>query len=131
MIETTRAKRNSVSLPRIHSVVKQQKKSRQKISDDKVRATYPIVKSVAEGQRTAAEGKRAIEALGVRKNSAKDFVDNFLDMLKGEKYERVLSKAATNLYLAMIRRDYGPEALKRAIASVEGHCDYYEKVPKG
>lgn len=102
---------------------------RKKISNETIKAFYPIIRAVARQELPRPKGIAEIsKQFGVNINSARDFVDNFGKMLKGEEYQRLNTIYGTGLYLDMIRKDFGADALTNAVSSVRKHLAYYEGV---
>lgn len=63
--------------------------------------------------------------------SARDFIDNFGKMLKGEGYARKNSLFQTELYLEKIKDDFGLDKLKNALSALRKHIDYYAGISTG
>lgn len=92
-------------------------------------ALYPTIRAVAREQVPRSKGIRVLVGrFGMNENSARDSVDNFRKMLKGEKYQRINSIFQTEYYLHMIDREFGPEFLAQAVSAVEQHLAYYENL---
>lgn len=98
---------------------------RKKISNETIRAIYPILRSVAHRELTKAEGINEIDRqFQMNRNSARDFIDNFIKMLRGEKFQRLNTIFQTELYLQKIGEDFGQAELRNAISSLRLHLDY-------
>jgi hypothetical protein len=103
-----------------------------KISNEAMKAAYDVAKRVREGSLSRAAGIEELhQQFALNRGSAGDTIRNIACMLKGTRYERTNNAFATDHFLEMIHRDYGPGALERAISSVEKHLEYYERLPTG
>src|SRR5260370_15961601 len=103
-----------------------------KISNEQMKAAYQVAKRVHEGSLSRAAGIVELhKRYALNRGSAGDTISNIGYMLEGERYERTNNAFATEHFLEMIHRDYGLDALKRAISAVEKHLEYYERLPRG
>ena len=101
---------------------------KKKISNETIVAAYPTILAVARKELHRPTGiRKLVIDFDMNANSARDFVDNFGKMVKGEEYQRLNTIFQTEFYLKMIERDFGPENLRRAISAVEQHLTYYER----
>src|SRR5258708_8152010 len=97
-----------------------------------IAAIYDVAKRIREGSLSTAAGiKELHERFGMNLNSAKASFVNIGHMLKGETYKRTMNAIETEVFLDLIHDDYGADALRKAIASVEQHIRYNERLPKG
>lgn len=104
-----------------------------KITDDMVREVYKVAKRVIEKEITVAVGVRDLQTRCPQFNagSARDTIHNIQYMYSGKSYTRTNNAFATRHFLEMLYRDYGLAVLKRAIAAVEQHIDYYAGLATG
>ena len=102
------------------------------ISNEAMKAAYEVAKRVREGALSRAAGIEELHRrFALNRSSAGDTISNIGYMLEGDRYERTNNAFATEHFLEMIHRDYGLDALRRAISSVEKHIEYYERLPRG
>src|SRR4051812_22460474 len=102
------------------------------ITNEAIKAAYQAATRVRAGLLSRAAGiKELHERFGLNRSSAGDSISNVGYMLDGERYERTNNAFATEHFLEMIHRDFGVDALKRAVSSVEKHLEYYEGLPRG
>ena len=100
-----------------------------KITDEMTSCAYSISKRVYNCQLTGTEGKFQIhKQSGMNAGSAKDYITNFLSMMKGECYTRTMSTEGTEYFLRNIYKDYGNEFFLLAIAATEKHLKYYNDI---
>ncbi|MBX9625397.1 MAG: hypothetical protein K2X82_16445 [Gemmataceae bacterium] len=67
----------------------EQPPKKKSIPPAKIRAFYPVVRDVARGELHRPTGIRTlVDEYGLNENSARDFIDNFRKLLKGEEYQR-------------------------------------------
>jgi hypothetical protein len=52
-------------------------------------------------------------------------------MMDGKEYRRTINTYATEYYLENIKKDFGTEALNRALKATEEHVKYYSTLGKG
>jgi len=64
----------------------------------------------------------------MNKNSARDYINNFRHLIKGEKFTRTLNTFSMNYFLENIYTDFENEGLSNAIIALKQHINYYEKV---
>ncbi len=103
-----------------------------KISNEAIRAAYAAAKRVRGGELSRAAAIHELhDRFGLNPSSAADTITNIGYMLQGKRYVRTNNAFATDYFLQMIHRDYGLNALRKAISSVERHVEYYENLPRG
>src|ERR1700728_1130666 len=91
-------------------------------------AAYAIAKRVYEHTLKREEGARILHAdNGVNLNSAKDLIDAFKHLRRGESFQRTLSRPDMEFYLENIYLNYGASALQTALYSLWLHIGYYER----
>jgi len=100
-----------------------------KITNEMVHQAYEVSRKVYQGTLSRTDGKNEIVQLsGMGASSAGDYITNFLAMIEGKRYVRVMNLYATEYFLIHIGLDYGREAQKRAARAVSAHVKYYETV---
>jgi predicted restriction endonuclease len=103
-----------------------------KISEEQIKAAYPVAKRVYAGEISRAAGTRElVRDHGLNSSSAADTISNVRYLLRGERYARTMNKFATDYFLQMIHRDFGSEVLDTAVGAVEKHVAYYESLRPG
>jgi 5-methylcytosine-specific restriction enzyme A len=103
-----------------------------KISNEAMKASYVVAKRVREGALSRSAGIEELhQRFELNRGSAGDTISSIGYMLEGERYDRTINAFATEHFLEMIRRDYGQDALQKALSAVEKHVDYYEGLPRG
>ncbi len=94
-----------------------------------IRQAYQRAIRVYRGEIIAAEAIRDLNTTyQMNTNTAEHIIGNIRKLLNGELYTRTNSKSATDYYLMRILRDFGPDALGRALTAVELHIEYYESL---
>ncbi len=100
-------------------------KKKRKITDATIRAIYPIVRDVAKGDLRRPDGiQQIVDDHELNEFWSRDFIDNFRKMLKGEGYQRLYSKYATEYLLAQTEKDFDVDALQQAVSAVQQHIRY-------
>jgi len=100
-----------------------------KINDEMVRKSYIIAKNVYNKKITLTEGTDIlVKQSNMNDNSAKDLINNFRNLITGQKYTRTMSENATRYYLQNIYNDFGYNLLKNALHAVDSHIFYYENL---
>lgn len=103
-----------------------------KISNEEMVAAYEVAKRIRDGSLTRTVGIEDLhERFALNRGSAGDTITNIERMLEGKLYTRTNNAFATEHFLEMIHRDYGTNALRKAISSVEQHIQYYQTLPTG
>jgi hypothetical protein len=103
-----------------------------KISNEAMVATYEVAKRIRDATLSRAAGIEELhQRFALNRSSAGDTITNIGYMLKGKRYVRTNNAFATDHFLEMIHRDYGLDALRKAVSSVEKHIEYYERLPTG
>lgn len=93
---------------------------------------YGVAKKVYFGQLSRSEGKVEInKRTGMNSGSAQAFITIFLAMMDGNEYKRAFNNATNQFLLESIRRDFGEEALQKALAAAQKHVNYYATLNKG
>jgi len=99
-----------------------------KITQDQYRKAYECGQKVFLGEMRITDAKASVHKFGVNSNSATDMVYNLGHMLRGERYTRALSTAATTDYLKWISEDYGTNELRNAVSALKQHIEYYQSI---
>lgn len=124
------ANHTNVNNEHLHKV--ENKKANAKITNEMVAIAYKYAKKVYFGEMTRTEGKVNISrSSGMNEGSAQDYITDFLAMMEGNVYHRVMCNYGTAYYLENIRKDFGEEAFKRAISATEKHIMYYNSLGYG
>jgi hypothetical protein len=90
-------------------------------------AAYAIAKRVYEQTLKREDGARALHASdSVNRNSAKDLIDAYKHLRRGESFQRTLSQPDMDFYLENIYTDYGASALQTALHSLWLHIAWLE-----
>jgi 5-methylcytosine-specific restriction protein A len=101
------------------------------ITEGQVQTAYSLAKEVYRGARTETQAVSELQAVGMNRSSATDYIRNFKQMMLGENYQRTLNTSATEYYLEHILRDFGAAAAVRALTAVRKHTEYYEGLGHG
>ena len=76
----------------------------------------------------AADGKRILaEQHGININSAKDFIDDYRHLARGEEFQRAMSGAAMLHFMEQVAINEGPVGRLNAIKALRAHINYYEQ----
>jgi 5-methylcytosine-specific restriction enzyme A len=95
-------------------------------------AAYAIAKRVYGHTLKREEGARTLHASnGVNLNSAKDLIDAYRHLRRGESFQRTLSQSDMEFYLENIYSNDGAPALQTALHSLWLHIAYYERTHGG
>ena len=94
---------------------------------DIIKKIYPLGKDVFERRADIYDAHNTLVGdVGMNRASAMMYLYALLGMMRGERYKRAINGTATEYFLEMIHADYGPQALKAALSSVDEHIEYYE-----
>ncbi|MEZ5415460.1 MAG: hypothetical protein R3F03_14235, partial [Opitutaceae bacterium] len=91
-------------------------------------AVYKVGLEMCDGRVGFTEAMERLASLDIKQSVIGDLLYNTTYLLKGRRYTRTLSIPVTDDYLTWIRRDRGTSALANAIAALEQHIRYYEKL---
>lgn len=95
-------------------------------------AAYAVAKRVYEQTIKRQDGARTLHTSNsVNLNSAKDLIDAYKHLRRGESFKRTLSQPYMDFYLENIYADYGASALQTALHSLWLHIAYYERTHSG
>lgn len=101
-------------------------RDRKRIGVEQYTRAYKIGRRFCRGEVSITKAGHSLEREGMNYSSATDIVMGLRHLLKGERYTRTMSDAATHDFLTWILRDYGPETLGQALQAVAKHLAYYE-----
>lgn len=100
-----------------------------KISNEIIHALYAAAKKIHQGEMTHKDGIDVlVDEYGINRNSASDYVYNYICMIEGKRFSRTSNAYATEYYLQQIYADGGRAALLNALSALCQHLDYYEEV---
>ncbi|RHW41673.1 hypothetical protein D1B31_08140 [Neobacillus notoginsengisoli] len=103
-----------------------------KITEEMTHVAYTYAKKVYRGELSRTEGKLEVERIsGMKAGSAQDYITDFLAMMEGKEYQRVMSNYGTQYFLENIRKDFGEQAFLNAIEATEKHIKYYNSLGYG
>src|SRR5579863_5114326 len=98
---------------------------RNKITADMIRESYKVAKQVLDNELIHSEAVDDLhKRCKLKRACATDLINNLKYMYLGKRYTRTNSELTTRYYLKMLHRDYGLDALRRAISAVEQHLTY-------
>jgi 5-methylcytosine-specific restriction protein A len=90
---------------------------------------YQIARRVYANEIQLSDGVQIlVDEHNMNDASAGYYIQAYLKMRTGEQYTRTINVAATEYYLTQIYHDEGIDGLRRAVAAVTGHIDYYEEL---
>ena len=99
------------------------------ISQLQIKATYDVAKRVYIGELEKEPGAKELsEQHGMNLGSARDYIKNFRHLMEGLVFHRTMNAFSTDYYLTQIYSDYGVDSLTQAMAAIQKHIDYYEKL---
>lgn len=90
------------------------------ITQEMAFACYETAKEIYPNRDLINDSARKIESkTDMNYESARDYLRNFFFMRNGEKMEHDMSGRDTRFYFECIQRDYGNDALKKALYSLQ------------
>lgn len=99
-----------------------------KITPRQVEAAYDVASRVYHGKGHIETGAKSLQDThGLNINSARDFINDYRHLLKGEEFKRALSSQAMDYFLTRIATDQGLASLANAIDALHLHIIYREK----
>jgi hypothetical protein len=91
-------------------------------------AACEIAAQVYQKRLRAADGIRILSGThGINENSAKDFIDDYRHLARGEQFQRAMSGAAMKHFMEQVALREGPTAEVNAVKALQAHIRYYEK----
>ena len=95
-------------------------KQKQPISQKMATACYTVAKSIFPNEDKINEAANEVSnETGMNLGSAKDYIKNFFLMMKGEKLSHDMKESDSHFYFENIQKDYGDEALRKALNSLQ------------
>mgnify|MGYP001168834371 CR=1 FL=1 len=102
-----------------------------KIEQSHIEVAYRVAKRWWDRQITERAAVDLLVAEGFNRSSASDYIRNFGQMMRGERYHRTLSLGGTRHYFSNILVDFGPPALVNALKAARAHIAYYASLKNG
>lgn len=111
---------DGTSLMESSELANQQLRQKQPISQKMAAACYTIAKSIFPNEEEINEAANKVSnETGMNLGSAKDYIKNFFLMMKGEKLSHDMKESDSRFYFENIQKDYGDEALRKALNSLQ------------
>ena len=108
-------------------ITRRSKRTTSGITLDVIKQIYPLAKDVFEQRADIYDAHNTlVEDVGMNEATAMIYLQIFQNMMKGECYKRSINGATTEYFLEMILADYGQEAFKTALSSVDKYIKNYE-----
>lgn len=102
-----------------------------RVSEAQHVAACQVAAQVYRNQLKPAEAARFLaEKHGLNVNSARDFIDDYRHLARGEVFQRAMSGAAMKHFMEQVALNEGPLGRANAIASLQAHINYYEQSGK-
>lgn len=102
-----------------------------RITARQIEAAYDISSEVIDGKMSPEAGARTLrDEFGLNVNSARDFINDFRRMLRGQVFHRAMSAPATDYFLTRIAQERDLRALEHALGAIRKHITYYENLRK-
>lgn len=99
------------------------------VSHKATKAAYVVARRVYEGRTDRESGLDLLTTRhSMNRNSAAAHLAIFACMHQARRYTRTNNAYATDHYLSRIRADYGEDGLRKALATVALHIEYYENL---
>lgn len=97
------------------------------MSNQTVRAVFNAARRVYAGEVTRSAAAADLHRqYGINENSARDLIDGYKHLRRGEVFKRALSAPDLDYYLGRIGREHGEDGLRAALAASWLHIAYYE-----
>jgi len=101
------------------------------ITDETIHTCYEIARKIYNGDITHKAGLDVLEhEHQMNRNSASDYIHNYICMVEGRRFSRTSNAYGTEYYLKRFYEDGGRKALLNALSALRQHIDYYEGVGK-
>jgi 5-methylcytosine-specific restriction protein A len=99
------------------------------ITNEMIKLVYYYSNRVYNNEINREDALDLIEKeIGMNRNSAGDYINNFTMMMNGKRYTRTNNTFATDYFLENILNDYGEIYLHNALQAVKKHITYYEEL---
>ncbi len=89
------------------------------------------IRVLEKGTQIADEVRFVVTHESMNAGSARDYIDGFIHLYRGESYTRTMSFNGTIYFLDKIVERYGQECEYRACHAVLEHIEYYRNLEKG
>ena len=90
-----------------------------------IEAAYQTAVNVYEGHITASDGAKALhQEYALNRNTAKDLIGIYKNLVDGKKFERTMSEMASDFYLNSILKDKGRGVAIKATRATWLHIEY-------
>lgn len=99
-----------------------------KIGNKEIEILYSVAEQFHDRKITLKEAKEILANQNINKSSATDYLYNYSNLINGKIFTRTMNIASTKYYLEKILETKGEKTLKKALASLSLHIDYYEGV---
>lgn len=99
------------------------------ITEKMIQAAYDAAKNIYEGAISHKAGLDILESnYGMNRNSASDYVHNYICLVEGKRFTRTTNAYGTRYYLEKMYADGGRTRLLNALSALKQHLDYYEVI---
>jgi hypothetical protein len=101
------------------------------ITSQMVEKSYEIAKKVYKSEFDKNKGASILnQQYRMNQNSALMYISDIICMLDGQGYKRIMAEEDTKYFLTMIEKEFGLDALKKALFSVKQHVEYIHSINK-
>jgi len=102
-----------------------------RITEQQVEAACAVASKVYDRKLSPEAGATQLQKdHGLNINSARDYINDYRHLLRGEEFQRAMSAPAMDYFLSSISAERGTGALTRALAALRLHIAYYEGIRK-
>ncbi|MBW6480671.1 MAG: HNH endonuclease [Bacteroidales bacterium] len=98
------------------------------ITNEMIHSAFEIGKKIYLNQLNRQDGIKALSNIGMKENSAKDYISCYSNLIQGKLFARTINAYGLEYYLGRILAENGKEGLRNALLSLSQHIDYYEEV---
>ena len=99
------------------------------ITNEMIHASYDVAKQIHDGGMSHKDGLDVLESkYQMNRNSASDYVHNYICMIEGRRFSRTSTAYGTQYYLQRFYEDGGRNLLLNALSALRQHIDYYEVI---